>query len=70
MESNINTVPNFRTQILECKSCGADFVLTEQEMVFYYRKNLSFPVRCRECRQQRKAQNASPTTTNQDGGLK
>ena len=51
MESNIAATPNFKTMILECRDCGCDFLLTDQEQLSFYRKNLAMPKRCPECRQ-------------------
>jgi hypothetical protein len=51
MESNIALNPNFKTMILECRDCGCDFLLTDQEQLSFYRKNLAMPKRCPECRQ-------------------
>jgi len=70
MESNIREPPNFKTQLLKCKDCGFDWLLTEQEQLSYYRKNLAMPKRCPECRQTRKTQGISTTITNSDGGLR
>lgn len=65
MVSNITVnTPNFRTQILKCKTCGFDFALTDAEQLSYFRKNLSNPVRCKECRQNRRLQGI---TTGPDG---
>ncbi len=41
-----------------CKDCGAEFVFTEREQEFYASKNFSEPVRCKACRDARKAQKA------------
>jgi predicted Zn-ribbon and HTH transcriptional regulator len=48
--------PHFRTMILQCKDCGFDFVLSENEQLSYFRKGLINPVRCKECRQTRRQQ--------------
>ena len=42
-----------------CKDCGAEFVFTEREQQFYASKNFSEPVRCKACREARKAQKAA-----------
>lgn len=39
---------------LTCKDCGSTFVFTEGEQAFYAEKGFSNPVRCTECRKQRK----------------
>jgi hypothetical protein len=54
MELNIET-PNFRDLILTCINCGTDFVLEADEQLFYFKRGLSMPKRCSECRQRRKA---------------
>ncbi|NLG81817.1 MAG: cytochrome C551 [Bacilli bacterium] len=42
---------------IKCKDCGKDFVFTEGEQAFYKEKGFeNEPVRCPECRKQRKAQ--------------
>jgi len=39
-----------------CKDCGKEFLFTEGEQKFYEEKGLTNqPVRCKECRQARKA---------------
>ena len=42
-----------------CKDCGAEFVFTEREQLFYASKNFSEPVRCKACREACKAQKAA-----------
>ena len=42
-----------------CNDCGAEFVFTEREQQFYASKNFSEPVRCKACREARKAQKAA-----------
>ena len=45
---------------LTCKSCNLQFDFTKGEaMIFYSRKNLTIPSRCKKCRDQRKAENES-----------
>jgi hypothetical protein len=66
MDDNSVISPNFRTQVLVCRDCKADFVLTGQEQLFYFRRGLTNPVRCKECRQARRFQ----ITNNQGGDLK
>ena len=43
-------------QDITCSDCGAVFVFTEGEQEFYASKNLSAPMRCKNCRAARKAQ--------------
>lgn len=33
-----------------CKQCGAEFILAQDEISFYQRKNLHLPKRCEKCR--------------------
>jgi hypothetical protein len=53
MDSNPNLLetPRFKTMILECRDCGCDWLLTDQEQLSFYRKKLAMPKRCPECRQ-------------------
>lgn len=37
-----------------CKQCGKEFTLTQSEINFYKSKNLAFPKRCKECREENK----------------
>lgn len=39
-----------------CKDCGEEFTFTEREQQFYAEKNFAEPVRCKACRDARKAQ--------------
>jgi DNA-directed RNA polymerase subunit RPC12/RpoP len=39
---------------IKCKDCGKDFVLSIGEQRFYESKELSFPIRCKDCRNTRK----------------
>ncbi|MFA5820696.1 MAG: zinc-ribbon domain containing protein [Candidatus Gracilibacteria bacterium] len=34
-----------------CKSCGKNFLIVDQEQVFYEKKKLPMPVDCPKCRQ-------------------
>lgn len=38
-----------------CKDCGKEFVFTAGEQEFYKEKQFNDPVRCKECREKRKA---------------
>ena len=38
-----------------CKDCGTEFVFTAGEQEFYQQKGFSTPVRCKACRDARKA---------------
>jgi len=44
-----------------CKQCGKEFTLTPSEMNFYRSKNLAFPKRCQDCREQNKVQKQTET---------
>lgn len=37
-----------------CKDCGKEFILTIAEQKWYKKKELNNPVRCKECRKNRK----------------
>ncbi len=39
-----------------CKDCGQEFTYTEGEQEFYSSRGFSEPVRCKACRDARKAQ--------------
>lgn len=39
---------------LECKECGQMFVFTSGEQVFFAEKGFGDPIRCPECRKNRK----------------
>lgn len=41
---------------LSCKDCGQSFTFTDGEQEFFNQKGFSEPVRCRPCRDSRKAQ--------------
>jgi putative zinc ribbon protein len=43
-------------QTLECKDCRAPFEFTSGEQDFYKAKNFQPPVRCKACRQKKKAE--------------
>lgn len=42
---------------LICKDCGKEFDFTTGEQKFYEEKGFSAPIRCRECRNAKKAKN-------------
>lgn len=42
-----------------CKDCGAQFTFTESEQKFYAERNFTAPVRCKACRDAKKAQKES-----------
>lgn len=39
---------------IKCKECGKEFTLTVGEQKFYDGKGLSYPIRCKDCRNARK----------------
>ena len=43
-----------------CVQCGNEFELTNSEVDFYKKKNLSLPKRCQACREKNKQQNNKP----------
>jgi len=67
MELNTALNPNFKTMILECRDCGCDFLLTDQEQLSFYRKNLAMPKRCPECRQANRKALTDQTTDRASG---
>lgn len=42
------------SDLLECKDCGVEFEFSEREKKFYAKKKLSIPVRCPDCRKEKK----------------
>ena len=44
---------------ITCKDCNKQFDFSKGEAAFYSRKNLTVPMRCQKCRDQRKAENES-----------
>lgn len=43
-------------KVIVCKDCGAEFTFTEGEQAFYEQRGFAEPVRCKSCREARKAQ--------------
>lgn len=44
-------------KIIQCRTCGVEFVFTEGEQAFYAEKGFTNePVRCHSCRKARKQQ--------------
>jgi hypothetical protein len=41
---------------ITCKDCGGNFIFTVGEQEFFQQKGFSEPVRCKPCRDARKAQ--------------
>ena len=48
----------YEDKTLVCKDCGKEFVFTAGEQEFYETKGFSEPIRCKECRDARKAAGA------------
>lgn len=46
----------YQDKTIVCKDCGNEFTFTAGEQAFYAERNFSEPVRCKECRDARKAQ--------------
>lgn len=49
----------YTDKTIVCKDCGAEFVFTAGEQSFYAEKDFSAPVRCKECRDKRRAERNS-----------
>jgi DNA-directed RNA polymerase subunit RPC12/RpoP len=47
---------DFEDKNLTCRECKAGFVFTAGEQTFFSEKQLHDPVRCKECRDRRKAE--------------
>lgn len=43
-------------KIIVCRNCGKEFTFTVGEQRFFEEKGLSAPVRCKECKAKRKAE--------------
>lgn len=41
---------------ITCKDCGKDFVFTASGQAFFAEKGYTQPVRCKSCREKRKAE--------------
>ncbi len=58
-------MPEYKDETLTCKDCGQEFVFTAGEQAFYAEKGFANkPVRCKECREKRKAERANFTNQN------
>jgi len=44
-----------------CRNCGIEFIFTVGEQKFYEEKGFAEPVRCKECRNKRKAEKEQST---------
>jgi hypothetical protein len=54
MKQKITDAPNFKTMILSCRDCGNDFLLTDSEQRWMWKRNLANPTHCQQCRNLRK----------------
>lgn len=46
-------------KVIVCRDCGAEFTFSKNEQEFYAEKGFNAPVRCKSCRDARKAANAA-----------
>jgi hypothetical protein len=60
--------PNFETVILQCVSCGRDWVLTKDEQLWLYRKGLAMKTHCPYCIQKRRNEKEKAAAGNVDKG--
>ena len=60
MEGGTTDMANTEDQVIRCSDCGEEFLFTAGEQAFYREKGLTHaPTRCRNCRENRKAQRES-----------
>ena len=45
-------------KVIICQDCGQEFTFTEGEQKFYAERGFAEPVRCKACREARKAKKA------------
>ncbi len=50
--------PGDGDQLIACRDCGAEFLLTKPEQDFFIARELALPKRCKPCRAFRKGQAA------------
>lgn len=50
---------DYKDKELTCKDCGNKFTFTAREQAFYAEKGFSEPLRCKTCRDARKAEKFS-----------
>lgn len=53
---------------ITCKDCGGSFIFTAGEQEFFQSKGFSEPVRCKPCRDARKAQRSDDRRGDSGGG--
>ena len=52
-------------KVIVCQDCGQEFTFTEGEQKFYAERNFAEPVRCKACRDARKAEKAAKEAAQQ-----
>ena len=55
-----------KDKIIICRNCGNEFTFTVGEQKFYEEKGFTAPVRCKECRDKRKAEREKQETEKKD----
>lgn len=56
-------IENMENKTLKCKDCGKEFEFTVGEQKFFEEKGFGEPVRCRECRNAKKARTLNMDAT-------
>jgi len=57
----------FKDEVIVCKDCGQEFTFTAGEQAFYQEKGLEHkPVRCKECRDKKKAERNKQNNENKN----
>lgn len=54
---NVNREENKNMELIMCKDCGKEFEYTDKERAFFEDKGFPAPIRCKECRANKKARN-------------
>lgn len=52
----MNNVEEKQDKVIVCRNCGKEFTFKVGEQRFYEEKGFAEPVRCKECRDKRKAE--------------
>jgi DNA-directed RNA polymerase subunit RPC12/RpoP len=60
--------PNFETVILQCIDCGRDWVLTRDEQLWLFSKNLAMKKRCPYCIAKRRIEKEKTAAGNDGKG--
>ena len=55
-----------RDEVIVCRNCGKEFTFTVGEQKFYEEKGFAKPVRCKECRDKRKAEKENQSTSQEE----